>query len=130
MVMESRITVGVEEMHLKKVIAESREIAQAINEFADTLEQIERKYEDVDDGNIEREDEQKQKDDKIRVGDEVYIISENNKSVVTHIFNAPQGSVAMLLSGDAKWIDVELQYLNKTGKHYDAIEEVLKELRR
>ena len=68
-------------------------------------------------------------DEEIRVGDEVYIINENNKSVVTNIFNASHGPVAMLLSGDAKWIDVGLQYLNKTGKHYDAIEEVLKELR-
>lgn len=73
--------------------------------------------------------EQKQKEDEIRVGDEVYIINENNKSVVTNIFNASHGPVAMLLSGDAKWIDVELQYLNKTGKHYSQIEEVLKELR-
>lgn len=32
------------EMNLKKVIAESREIAQALNEFADNLEQIEKKY--------------------------------------------------------------------------------------
>lgn len=76
------------------------------------------------------EEKQKQTDAEVRVGDEVYIISENNKSVVTSIFNASHGPVAMLLSGDAKWIDVELQYLNKTGKHYDAIEEVLKELRR
>ena len=32
------------EMNLKKIIAESREVAQALNEFADNLEQIERKY--------------------------------------------------------------------------------------
>ena len=32
------------EMNLKKVIAESREVAQALNEFADNLEQIEKKY--------------------------------------------------------------------------------------
>lgn len=75
------------------------------------------------------EERQKQKADEIRVGDEVYIINENDKSVVTNIFNASHGPVAMLLSGDAKWIDVGLQYLNKTGKHYDAIEEVLEELR-
>lgn len=73
--------------------------------------------------------EQKQKEDEIRVGDEVYIINENNKSVVTHIFNASHGPAAMLLSGDAEWIDVDLPYLTKTGKHYSQIEEVLKELR-
>jgi len=32
------------EMNLKKIIDESREVAQAFNEFADNLEQIEKKY--------------------------------------------------------------------------------------
>ncbi len=32
------------ELHLKNLIAESREIAEALNEFADNLEQIEKKY--------------------------------------------------------------------------------------
>ena len=31
-------------MNLNKIIAESREVAQALNEFADDLEQIEKKY--------------------------------------------------------------------------------------
>jgi hypothetical protein len=34
------------EMNLKNIIAESRDVAQALNEFADTLEQIEKKYAD------------------------------------------------------------------------------------
>lgn len=32
------------EMNLKNIIAESREVAEALNEFADKLEQIEKKY--------------------------------------------------------------------------------------
>ena len=32
------------ELNLKKIIAESREVAQALNEFADNLERIEKKY--------------------------------------------------------------------------------------
>lgn len=32
------------EMNLKKIIAESRDVAQALNEFADNIEQIEKKY--------------------------------------------------------------------------------------
>lgn len=32
------------ELNLKTIIAESREVAQAVNEFADSLEQIEKKY--------------------------------------------------------------------------------------
>lgn len=44
------------EMNLKKIIDESREVAQALNEFADNIEQIEKKfdeenYEIVDLGN-------------------------------------------------------------------------------
>lgn len=32
------------ELNLKYIIAESREVAQALNEFADNLENIEKKY--------------------------------------------------------------------------------------
>jgi hypothetical protein len=32
------------EINLKKIISESREVAQALNEFADNLERIEKKY--------------------------------------------------------------------------------------
>ena len=32
------------ELNLKKFIAESREVAQALNEFADNIERIEKKY--------------------------------------------------------------------------------------
>ena len=34
------------EMNLKNIIAESREVAQALNEFAENLERIEKKYTD------------------------------------------------------------------------------------
>lgn len=40
------------EMNLEKIIAESREVSQALNEFADKLEQIEKKYADK----VEREE--------------------------------------------------------------------------
>ena len=41
------------EMNLKKIIAESKEVAEALNEFADNLERIEKKYadEEQEDGN-------------------------------------------------------------------------------
>lgn len=32
------------EMNLKKIIDETREVVQALNEFADNLERIEKKY--------------------------------------------------------------------------------------
>ena len=41
------------EMNLKNIIAESREVAQALNDFADSLERIEKKYKDAE----RREDE-------------------------------------------------------------------------
>lgn len=35
------------EMNLKNIIAESREVAQVLNDFANNLERIEKKYEDA-----------------------------------------------------------------------------------
>ncbi len=36
------------EMNLEKIISEAREVAQALNDFADSLERIEKKYEDAE----------------------------------------------------------------------------------
>lgn len=46
------------ELHLRDIIAESREVAEALNEFADKLEQIEEKYaalreSEAEDGNVD-----------------------------------------------------------------------------
>ncbi len=38
------------EMNLKKIIAEAKEVAQALNEFADNLERIEKKYTEPQEG--------------------------------------------------------------------------------
>ena len=43
------------EMNLKKIIAESREVAQALNEFADNLEQIEKKYAEPQESEVRNE---------------------------------------------------------------------------
>ena len=42
--MEAYKITATAEMNLKKIIAESKEVAQALNEFADNLERIEKKY--------------------------------------------------------------------------------------
>ena len=34
-------------MHLENIITESREVAQALNEFADNIERIEKKYAEI-----------------------------------------------------------------------------------
>ena len=36
------------EMDLKTIISEAREVAQALNDFADRLEEIEKKYAETD----------------------------------------------------------------------------------
>ncbi len=36
------------EMNLKTIIPEAREVAQALNDFADRLEEIEKKYAETD----------------------------------------------------------------------------------
>lgn len=38
------------ELNLKNIIAESREVAQALSEFADDLERIEKKYAEPQEG--------------------------------------------------------------------------------
>lgn len=43
------------EMNLKKIIDESREVAQALNEFADNLERIEKKYTEPQESEVEDE---------------------------------------------------------------------------
>lgn len=43
------------EMNLKKIIAESREVAQALKEFADNLERIEKKYAEPQESEKKRE---------------------------------------------------------------------------
>ena len=42
------------EMNLKNIIAESREVAQVLNEFANGLEQIEKKYAEQQKGEVEQ----------------------------------------------------------------------------
>ena len=41
------------ELNLKRLIAESREVAQALNEFADNLEQIEKKYAEPEESEVQ-----------------------------------------------------------------------------
>ena len=41
------------ELNLEKIIAESREVAQAMNDFADNLERIEKKYAEPQEGGEE-----------------------------------------------------------------------------
>ena len=44
------------ELNLEKIIAESREVAQALNEFADNLERIEKKYAEPQESEVQDAD--------------------------------------------------------------------------
>jgi hypothetical protein len=41
------------ELHLKNIIAETRETAEALKDFADRLEQIEKKYADKSESEVQ-----------------------------------------------------------------------------
>lgn len=51
------------ELHLRNIIVESREVAQALNEFADKLEQIEEKYAALRESEVEDENDNRTKED-------------------------------------------------------------------
>lgn len=76
------------------------------------------------------EEKQKQKEDEIRVGDEVIVNDIDCKAIFIGI-STLEGWVTpyhiLFENGNTDW--VKKSAISKTGKHYDAIEEVLKELR-
>ena len=65
-------------------------------------------------------------DDEIRVGDEVYVLDENRKSVVTYV-EVDQYAVMICQSG--KWSAEDVKRIHKTGRHFDEIEKVLNQLK-
>ena len=75
--------------------------------------------------------EKKKKDDEIKVGDEVYIIMKNCPSVVTCIFSESGlgNPKAVHITGNGKYAVTPLSQLHKTGRHFDAIVEVLQQLK-
>ena len=63
----------------------------------------------------------------ISVGDEVYCIGPNHRSLVTAILE--DCKKAVLISASGKWATEYLKNLNKTGKHYSELEKMLDELK-
>lgn len=68
--------------------------------------------------------EYKDKQNEIRVGDEVYYLDHNHKTVVTSV----EDGVAVMFSSNGKWSTCITEGLHKTGKHYD-IESILNGLK-
>lgn len=76
----------------------------------------------------EYEENQKQSDDEIKVGDEIYSLNKNYKSVVTAIFDTCRGVTAVYFTQNGKLAGDLLENLHKTGRHFPQIEEVLKQM--
>lgn len=79
----------------------------------------------------EYEEKQKQADNEIKVGDEVYIVMENYPSVVTCIFseNGLDSPKAVHITQSGRYTVTPLSQLHKTGRHFDQIAEVLEQLK-
>ena len=77
----------------------------------------------------EYEEKQKQTDDEIKVGDEIYNLDKNYKSVVTAVFDTLSGPSAVYFTQNGKWYGDLLKNLHKTGRHFPQIAEVLKQMK-
>lgn len=76
----------------------------------------------------EYEENQKQSNDEIKVGDEIYSLDKNYKSVVTAIFDTCRGVTAVYFTQNGKLAGDLLENLHKTGRHFPQIAEVLKQM--
>ena len=78
-----------------------------------------------------REWEEKQKqqtDSEISVGDEVYTLDETYHSVVTNIYDNYGRKKAVVITQSGKWDVDDIEHLHKTGRHFDEIEYILKQM--
>ena len=72
----------------------------------------------------EYKDNKDKQDNEIRVGDEVYYLDHNYKSIVTRV----EDGVAVMITNNGKWSTCNTEELHKTGKRYD-IESILNGLK-
>ena len=72
-----------------------------------------------------------EKQDEIRVGDEVYLVDKCHPRVVTCITKKIDGEnpAAVQFAESGKWVVDDVTELHKTGRHFNQIEEVLKALK-
>jgi hypothetical protein len=77
------------------------------------------------------EEQQKQKEEEICVGDEVILKRENTKAVVCNISKyTDKQPYSILMGDDGMTVYVNKNDITKTGKHYSQIDEVIEQLRR
>lgn len=66
----------------------------------------------------------------IKIGDEVYLVDERKTRVVTAlVLEDRERPKAIQFTGDGKWVIDELKDLNRTGRNFSQIVDVLNELR-
>ena len=76
----------------------------------------------------EYKEKQKQTDDEIKVGDEIYSLDKNYKSVVTAVFDTCRGVTAVYFTQNGKWYGDLLENLHKTGRRFPEIANILKQM--
>ena len=69
------------------------------------------------------------KQEQFAVGDEVYSDAFDDKGIITHITDDKVACVCIICSGSTM-MKVGTMGLHKTGRHFDAIPEVLKQMNR
>jgi hypothetical protein len=74
------------------------------------------------------EKKKQEKDNKIHVGDEVYLLDVNYLSIVTSIDDYYGVEKATCITQNGKWYVNTISELHKTGRHFPEIAEVLKKL--
>lgn len=72
---------------------------------------------------------QKVPDNRITVGDEVYLKDKNYKSVVVNIFESDNEKCTFITTQRGTWDVCGIKELHKTGRHFPEIEKVLNQLK-
>lgn len=71
-------------------------------------------------------EEKKKAEEEIRVGDEVYFVDPNDKSVVT--FVDKETKRVTILTTRGKYASIRFSDAHKTGRHFDELEQLLSKL--
>ena len=117
---------------VKSIILEYYGLRESIFDGDGSVISILKKYSPLE--AIERVNKYKEKQEFIekvlRPGDEVYLFDENYTRVVTSVFLDSVGDLkAVQISKNGKYCVDKVSVLKKTGRHFDAIEEVLEQMK-
>lgn len=73
--------------------------------------------------------EDKQTDDEIKVGDEVYLIEGYPRIVTTVFMDSVLGEQVGTITSSGNYATYKIKDIHKTGRHFDQISEVLEQMR-